>query len=70
MRECPLQGGDTEATTRTRRSREETIRLGNRIYERDIRPQVDAAHHGKVIAIDVDSRDYAIADTASIAADI
>ena len=50
------------------RSREEIARLGDEIYERDIRKDVENAHHGKVIAIDVDSGDYAIADTASGAA--
>ena len=49
------------------RSAEETGRLGTEIYEKDIRPQVEATHHGKVIAIDVDSRDYSIADTARVA---
>ena len=48
---------------------EETARLGDEIYERDIRPQVEADHHGEVVAIDVDSGDYAIADTALAAAD-
>ncbi len=48
--------------------REEMARLGDEIYERDIRPQVEADNHGKVIAIDVDSGEYAIADTASAAA--
>ena len=58
------------ATTpaRQRRPMEETARLGNELYERDIRTQVEADHHGKVIAIDVDSGDYAIADTARSAA--
>ena len=50
-------------------SLEETARLGNEIYERDIRQRVEADHHGEVIAIDVDSGDYAIADTALAAAD-
>lgn len=63
-----LQGGDTEKTTPTRRSREEAARLGNRTYERNVRPQVEATRHGKVIAIGVDSGDYAIANTAGIAA--
>ena len=45
-----------------RRSAEETARLGDAIYERAIRPQVEVTHHGKVIAIDVDSGDYAVAD--------
>ena len=56
-------------TTPTRRSAEETGRLGDEIYERDIRANVEAMHHGKVVAIDVDSGDYAIADTALAAAD-
>ena len=51
------------------RSAEETGRLGDEIYERDIRPKVEATHHGKVVAIDVDSGDYAIGDTALAAAD-
>ena len=49
-------------TTPTRRPREETARLGREIYERDIRPLVEADHHGEVVAIDVDSGDYAIGD--------
>ena len=53
---------------RQRRPKEETARLGGEIYEKDIRGQVETDHHGKVIAIDVDSGDYAIADTASGAA--
>ena len=55
-------------TTPVRRSAEETARLGKEIYQRDIRPLVEADHHGKVIAIDVDTGDYAVADTASAAA--
>ena len=56
-------------TTPTRRTAEETGRLGDEIYERDIRSKVEATHHGKIVAIDVDSGDYAIADTALAAAD-
>ena len=55
-------------TTPTRRPREETARLGNETYERDIRRLVEADHHGEVVAIDVDSGDYSVADTASGAA--
>ena len=51
------------------RSAEETARLGDEIYESDIRPQVEEAHHGKIIAIDVDSGDYAVADTALAASE-
>ena len=46
----------------------EIARLGKEIYERDIRAKVEGAHHGEVVAIDVDSGDYALADTASVAA--
>ena len=55
-------------TTPTRRTVEETASLGDDIYERDIRPHVEPEHIGEVIAIDVDSSDYALADSASAAA--
>ena len=48
---------------------EETARLGDEIYERDIRPRVEADHHGEVVAIDLESGEYAIADPALSAAD-
>ena len=48
---------------------EETARLGDEIYERDIQRRVEADPHGEVVAIDVDSGDYAIADPALAAAD-
>ena len=52
----------------THRTVEETAGLGDEIYERDIRPHVEPEHVGEVIAIDVDSGDYALADSASAAA--
>ncbi len=64
---APTQEGHMAAPSR--RPLDETARLGDEIYERDIRPQVEADHHGKIVAIDVDSGDYAIADTALAAAD-
>ena len=51
------------------RPNEEIARLGKNIYERDIRSKVEDAHHGEIVAIDVDSGDYAIADTGLAAAD-
>ena len=44
-----------------RRPREETARLGKELYEQDVRQQVEADHHGEVVAIDVDSGCWAIA---------
>ncbi len=52
-----------------RRSREETARLGDEIYERDIRTQVEADHHGEVVAIDVESGSWAIGDDVIAATD-
>ena len=44
-----------------RRSADETARLGEGMYERDIRPQVELSHHGEIVAIDVDSRSWVVA---------
>ena len=55
--------------TPTRRPSEEMARLGKQIYERDIRPHVEADHHGEIVAIDVDSGDYAVGDMAVTAAE-
>lgn len=43
---------------------EETARRGDELYERTIRSQVEATHHGKVVAIDIESGAYAIDETA------
>ena len=51
-----------------RRPREETARLGDEIYERDIRGQVEADHHGEYVAIDVDSGSWVISDDLRAAA--
>ena len=60
-------GGGVAA--RPRRQREETARLGKEIYERDIRGQVEADRQGEVVAIDVDSRNWAVADGEIAAVD-
>ena len=52
---------------RPRRPREEAVRLGKAIYERDILPQVEAGHFGEYVAIDVESGDWAIADATRVA---
>ena len=62
----PTQSSKPTAPTRLK---EEIARLGDEIYERDIRSNVEETQHGKIVAIDVDSGDYAIADTALAAAD-
>ena len=63
---APTQSSRPTAPTRPL---EEIARLGDEIYERDIRSQVEAAHHGEYVAIDVDSGIWAIADSELAAAE-
>lgn len=50
------------APVRTPADRAETRRRGEAIYERDIKPALAEDQHGRVVAIDVDSCCWAIAD--------
>ena len=50
-----------------RRTAEEAGILGDEIYEGRIRRHVEDDFHGKIVAIDVESGDYAIGDTVSAA---
>ena len=60
--QSPAQSrGEEGVTASMRRPREETARLGKEIYERDIRRQVEADHHGETVAIDVDSGTWVVA---------
>ena len=52
-----------------RRPREEAVRLGKEIYERDIRREVEAEHFGQIVAIDVDSGTWVVADGEIAAVD-
>ena len=53
----------------TRRTSEKTTRLGDAMYERDIRARVEDDHHGEYVAIDVDSGCWAIGGELLEAAD-
>ena len=44
------------------RSSDEIARLGDEIYERDIRARVEADHLGEIVSIDVVSGTWAIGD--------
>ena len=61
------RGGGIPASPR--RPPEDTARLGKEIYERDIHPEVEADHHGEIVAIDVDSGSWAVADGEIAAVD-
>ena len=52
------------------RPAEETARLGDELYERAIRPHVELSRHGQIVAIDVDSGSWAVADTVIEAAEL
>lgn len=58
--ETPASMHAIRRTSPPDRPKEETARLGKEIYERDIRSQVEADHHGEVVAIDVESGNWAI----------
>lgn len=45
-------------------SAEEHARLGNQVFEREIRPRVERDHQGQVVAIDVDSAEFEVADNS------
>jgi len=51
-------------TATTEFTREEVVRRGKEIYERDIRPLVEADNQGRVVAIDVKTGEFELADNA------
>ena len=54
---------DAKTQPRARRPREEVIRLGKELYEREIRRKVEGDHYGEIISIDVESGDWAIGES-------
>lgn len=56
------------AMTEPRYSKEEHARRGTALYEQQIRPQVEAGNHGRIVAIDVDSGAFEVADDSLNAA--
>ena len=67
--ETPAHAQGDGVAAPPRRPREETARLGKEIYDRDIRRQVEADHHGEIVAIDVDSGNWTVADGETAAVD-
>jgi len=45
-----------------RYSKEEFARRGDRLYETQIRPIVESENHGRIVAIDIETGDYELAD--------
>ena len=52
-----------------RYSQEEFAQRGDEIYESQIRSQVEKDHHGKIVAIDIETGAYEIADDILSATD-
>lgn len=63
-----IRDADTSAPTQwpmpttPTRPKEEIARLGDEIYECDIRQQVETDHHGEIVSIDVDTGMWAVGD--------
>jgi hypothetical protein len=45
-----------------RYSKEEFARRGDEIYESQVRQQVEEGNHGKIVAIDIETGDFELAD--------
>jgi hypothetical protein len=52
-----------------RYSKEEFARRGNEIYEAQVRSHVEEGNHGKIVAIDIETGSFEVADTPMIAVD-
>ena len=50
-------------------SKEEHARRGTSIYEQQVRPQVEAGNQGKIVAIDVETGAFEVADDTLTASD-
>jgi hypothetical protein len=52
-----------------RYSKEEFAQRGNELYETQVRPRVEEGNLGKIVAIDIETGAFEMADTAIAAAD-
>jgi len=57
------------ATQQSRYSKEEFARRGNDIYERDVRPKVADGNEGKIVAIDIETGMFEVAEDTLTASD-
>ncbi len=57
------------AMRQPRYSKEEFARRGNEIYEQRIRPQVENGHEGKIVAIDIETGRFEVAEDTLTASD-
>ena len=57
------------AVRQPRYSKEEFARRGDEIYESQVRQRVEEGNHGKIVAIDIETGAFEVADTPMAAVD-
>jgi hypothetical protein len=57
------------AVRQPRYSKEEFAQRGDALYEAQIRSQVEEGNHGKIVAIDIETGAFEVADTSMAAVD-
>jgi hypothetical protein len=57
-------------TRQPRYGKDEYARRGNEIYETRVRPRVEASDRGKIVAIDIESGAYEVADDVLTASNL
>ena len=57
------------AIRQPRYSKEEFAQRGNALYEAQIRSQVEEGNRGKIVAIDIETGAFEVADTSMVAVD-
>ena len=57
------------AVRQPRYSKEEFARRGDLIYQTQIRRQIEADNHGKIVAIDIETGDFEVANSTILAVD-
>jgi len=62
-------GGKTMAVRQPRYGKEKHARRGNDIYERQVRPQVEIGNRGKIVAIDIETGAFEVAEDVIEASD-
>ena len=57
------------AIRQPRYSKEEFAQRGDQIYQNEIRQKVEADNHGKIVAIDIETGDFEVAESPMLAVD-
>jgi len=57
------------AVRQPRYSKEEFAQRGDLIYQTQIRPQIETGNHGKIVAIDIETGDFEVANSTILAVD-